>query len=64
MFRLLVFAKSTILITMENETPEEMLKREISMLMQRYGITPNRVYELLNEMEEFYVECLDYEDAF
>ena len=41
---------------MENETPEEMLKREISTLMQVYGITADRVYQLLGEMEEFQIE--------
>lgn len=41
---------------MENETPEEMLKREISTLMQIYKITADRVYQLLKEMEEFQIE--------
>ena len=50
---------------MENETPEEMLKREISTLMQVYGITANRVYQLLEEMEEFRIKPdPNYQDAF
>ena len=34
-------------------TPEELLKLEISALMQRFKIEPSRVYELLSEMQEF-----------
>ena len=50
---------------MENETPEEILKREISTLMQVYGITTNRVYQLLEEMEEFRIKPdPNYQDAF
>ena len=36
---------------MENETPEEMLKREISSLMQRFGITSDRVYAIVSQIE-------------
>ena len=36
---------------MENETPEQMLKREISTLMQRFGITSDRVYAIVSELE-------------
>jgi DNA-binding IclR family transcriptional regulator len=37
-------------------TPEELLKLEISALMQRFKIEPSRVYELLSEMKEFQID--------
>lgn len=36
---------------MENETPEQQLKREISMFMQRYKITSDQVYAIVSQLE-------------
>ena len=36
---------------MNPETPEEMLKREISTLMQRFKIKVDRVFAIVSELE-------------
>ena len=35
---------------MDTETPEEMLKREISTLMQRFKIKVDRVFEIVSQL--------------